>query len=41
MVLKKAMGQWWAQRENLKIPWDEGQWKHNYTKSMRCIKSSL
>ena len=41
VVLKKPMGQWWDQRENLKIPWDEWQWKHNHTKSMRCKKSSL
>ena len=39
MLLKKTNGST-MKEEILKIPWDNWQWKHNYTKSMGYSKSS-
>ena len=37
---KKTISQWGNQKGNLKIPWDEWQWKQNHSKFMGCHKSS-
>lgn len=37
---KKKIGQWRNEKGNQKISWDKWKCKHNFPKSMGCIKSS-
>ena len=37
---KNPMSQWSNQRGNHNILWDQWKWKHTFTKSMGCRKSS-